>query len=174
MLRLAINRKSTVAFTVDIQHVHDLANTFRRKGIDARMVSSLTAQSDRLEIIEAFRKEEFAVLVNCGILTEGTDIPNIDCILLARPTQSGPLLQQMIGRGMRTWPGKKNCLIIDFVDNIEGRGAQEMICTVPTLFGLGSQDEVYFKESGVKIRNANGQEELSFVKDTLEAGTSEK
>ena len=76
------------------------------------------------------------MLVNCGVFTEGTDIPNIDCVLLARPTKSRNLLVQMIGRGMRLHPGKINCHIIDMIGSIE-RG----IVTVPTLMGL-DPDEI--------------------------------
>ncbi|ENH65602.1 Putative mitochondrial ATP-dependent helicase irc3 [Fusarium oxysporum f. sp. cubense race 1] len=60
-----------------------------------------------------------------------TDIPNIDCIILARPTRSRNLLVQMIGRGMRLHPGKKNCHIIDLVSSLDTG-----IVTTPTLFGL--------------------------------------
>src|SRR5262249_54123165 len=74
---------------------------------------------------------EFPVLLNCGVFTEGTDMPNIDCVLLARPTKSRNLLVQMIGRGMRLYPGKTDCHIIDMVASLE-----TSIVTVPTLLGL--------------------------------------
>jgi len=69
-----------------------MANTFRKHGIDARFVTSLTPKEDRSRLLDGFRAGVFPVLVNCGILTEGTDIPNIDCVLLARPTRSKNLL----------------------------------------------------------------------------------
>lgn len=66
-------------------------------------------------------------------MTEGADVPAIDCILLARPTRSQNLFLQMIGRGLRLSPetGKTNCLIIDLVGN-STRGA----INTPTLFGI--------------------------------------
>lgn len=85
-------RKSTLVFCVDIAHVVDMTNTFRKFGIDARFVTSLTPREERTKRLEDFRNGVFKVLVNCGILTEGTDIPNIDCVLLARPTRSKNLL----------------------------------------------------------------------------------
>jgi ATP-dependent helicase IRC3 len=60
-----------------------------------------------------------------------TDVPNIDCVLLARPTRSRNLLVQMIGRGMRLHPGKANCHVIDMVASLATG-----IVTTPTLFGL--------------------------------------
>lgn len=85
-------RKSTLVFCVDVQHVVDLTHTFRFSGIDARAVVGTTPLVERKELVRAFKAGEFPVLVNCGLFTEGTDIPNIDCIVLARPTRSKALL----------------------------------------------------------------------------------
>jgi len=57
-------------------------------------------------------------LTNCQILTEGLDEPRIDCVIMGRPTKSSSLFTQMIGRGTRTFPLKKDCLILDFTDNV--------------------------------------------------------
>jgi ATP-dependent helicase IRC3 len=127
----AQGRKSTLAFCVDLNHVSGLTNTFRKHGIDARFVTGDTPKIERSSRLDAFKRGEFPVLVNCGVFTEGTDIPNIDCVLLARPTKSRNLLVQMIGRGMRLHPGKKDCHIIDMVASLETG-----IVTTPTLFGL--------------------------------------
>ena len=81
--------------------------------------------------IAAFKAGEFPVLLNCGVFTEGTDIPNIDCVLLARPTKSRNLLVQMIGRGMRLSAGKKNCHVVDMVAALSTG-----VISTPTLFGL--------------------------------------
>lgn len=130
-LAKAEGRKSTLAFCVDLNHVAGLTNTFRKHGIDAQFVTGDTPKKERSERLDAFRRGEFPVLVNCGVFTEGTDIPNIDCVVLARPTKSRNLLVQMIGRGMRLFPGKKDCHVIDMVASLETG-----IVTTPTLFGL--------------------------------------
>ena len=124
-------RKSTLVFCVDIAHVVAMTETFRRNGVDARYVTSNTHAKERAELLRAFRAGEFPVFVNCGIFTEGTDIPNIDCVLLARPTQSRNLIVQMIGRGMRLHPDKTNCHVIDMVGSVSNG-----IVSVPTLLGL--------------------------------------
>lgn len=139
----ANNRKSTLVFCVDVEHTKQLTNTFRDHGIDARYITASTSKQDRAEQLEAFRNQEFPVLLNCGLFTEGTDIPNIDCVLLARPTKSRNLLVQMIGRGLRLHPGKKDCHIIDMVASLATG-----VLTTPTLFGL-HPDEV-LTESSVK------------------------
>lgn len=95
----AHDRKSTLAFCVDVQHTKSLTDTFRQYGIDARYITASTPKDVRAEQLRAFRNQEYPVLLNCGLFAEGTDIPNIDCVLLARPTRSRNLLIQMIGRG---------------------------------------------------------------------------
>lgn len=135
------DRKSTLAFCVDVNHAKDLTNTFRRLGVDARYMTAKTPKEVRADQLLAFKNQEFPVLINCGLFTEGTDIPNVDCVLLARPTKSKNLLIQMIGRGLRLYPGKENCHIIDMVASLAAG-----ILSTPTLFGL-HPDEVVTKSS---------------------------
>jgi ATP-dependent helicase IRC3 len=130
-LAKAGDRRSTLVFCVDLAHVAGLTQCFRRHGLDARFVTGDTPKTERSAILDAFKRAEFPVLVNCGVFTEGTDIPNIDCIVLARPTKSRNLLIQMIGRGMRLHADKTNCHVIDMVSSLETG-----IVTTPTLFGL--------------------------------------
>lgn len=130
-LARASARKSTLVFCVDLAHLSDLTATFREHGIDARFVTGDTPKQIRSQRLDAFKNQEYPVLLNCGVFTEGTDIPNIDCVLLARPTRSRNLLVQMIGRGLRLNPGKVDCHVIDMVASLDVG-----IVTTPTLFGL--------------------------------------
>ncbi|XP_006454300.1 hypothetical protein AGABI2DRAFT_114052 [Agaricus bisporus var. bisporus H97] len=127
-------RKSSLVFCVDIEHVLALTQTFRQHGIDARSIDSRTNPNERKLLVSQFRQGVFPVLVNCAILTEGADIPNIDCIVVARPTRSPNVYAQMIGRGMRLSPatGKGDCRILDFVDVT----TQINVISLPSLFGL--------------------------------------
>ncbi|KAL8952841.1 MAG: hypothetical protein Q9222_001276 [Ikaeria aurantiellina] len=136
-LSKAADRKSTIVFCVDLAHVAGLTAAFRAHGIDARFITGDTLKQVRSERLDAFKTQEFPILLNCGIFTEGTDIPNIDCVLLARPTKSRNLLVQMIGRGMRLSSGKTNCHVIDMVASLDVG-----IVTTPTLFGLDPEEMV--------------------------------
>ncbi|CAG8660806.1 1807_t:CDS:10, partial [Ambispora gerdemannii] len=138
-LQYAADRKSTLVFAVDIEHIGQLTIHFREAGIEAHGVSGNTPKNVRSRILNEFKAGKFPVLVNCGILTEGTDIPNIDCILMSRPTQSAALFQQMIGRGMRRSEGKNNCLVIDYVDSYS---KFHNVKTLPTLLGLNPNQEL--------------------------------
>lgn len=130
-LSCAGNRKSTLVFCVDLAHLAALTEEFRKHGVDARSVTGGTAKVKRSDRLDAFRNGDYPVLLNCGVFTEGTDIPNIDCVLLARPTRSRNLLIQMIGRGMRLHSGKANCHVVDMVASLESG-----VISTPTLFGL--------------------------------------
>ncbi|KAL0095112.1 P-loop containing nucleoside triphosphate hydrolase protein [Phycomyces blakesleeanus] len=129
------DRLATIVFAVDIAHTVDMCNLFRRNGIDAEYITSKSSSIERQDIIARFKNGDFPILVNCGILTEGTDIPRIDCVLMTRPTRSSGLFQQMFGRGMRLYPNKKDCLVVDFVDSFDRIGKNGLV-TIPTLLGL--------------------------------------
>ncbi|KAF9172998.1 hypothetical protein BGX21_003955 [Mortierella sp. AD011] len=148
-------RKSTVVFAVDIEHLETLAGVFRKYGYDARGLSSRTSDEDRAQLLKDFRERKFPIIVNCGILTEGTDIPAIDSIIMARPTKSNVLFQQMLGRGMRLYPGKEDCLVLDFVDIVKGEG----LVTLPTLLGLDAS-AVLNKTAAI-----NNQEDVDAIRE---------
>ena len=71
-------------------------------------------------------------LVNCMVLTEGFDEPSIDAIYMARPTKTKVLYTQCIGRGLRLWPGKDDCIIVDAV----GATKRHDLLSVAALLGL--------------------------------------
>ncbi|KAI9693176.1 MAG: hypothetical protein M1822_005172 [Bathelium mastoideum] len=168
-LKKANDRKSTLVFCVDIAHVIALNNTFVQHGVEARYITSNTHPRVRGETLDAFKRGSFPVLLNCGIFTEGTDIPNIDCIILARPTKSRNLLVQMIGRGTRKYPGKENCHVIDFVSSLETG-----VVTTPTLFGLDPASIVEKADvrKFAQLRDRAGQEERLQEQATAASGTA--
>ncbi|CAG8769457.1 12455_t:CDS:2, partial [Racocetra persica] len=127
------SRKSTLVFGVDIDHVESLTKMFQEHGINAYSITSKTKTHKRADILNNFKAKLFPVLVNCGILTEGMDVPTIDCVIMSRPTKSHVLFQQMIGRGMRIAEDKEDCLVLDFIDSYYK--IPELV-TAPTLFGL--------------------------------------
>ncbi|KAI8384977.1 P-loop containing nucleoside triphosphate hydrolase protein [Radiomyces spectabilis] len=137
----ADQRKATLIFAVDMAHTRELCNVFRAHGVRAEFLTSETPAATRYDLINEFKQGTYPVLVNCGILTEGTDIPRIDCILMARPTRSAVLFQQMFGRGMRLHPSKTDCLVIDFVDSFDRIGKEGLV-TFPTLMGLDPNEIV--------------------------------
>ncbi|KAJ3277353.1 hypothetical protein HK104_003370, partial [Borealophlyctis nickersoniae] len=128
------DRKSTLVFATNTAHIHDLTAVFQKHGVDARAVDSNVPKAVRGDLMDEFADGAFPVLVNCAIMTEGVDIPRVDCLVLARPTQSDVFLQQMLGRGMRLYEGKEYCLVLDFVDTMKKAHRGEAL--LPTLLGI--------------------------------------
>lgn len=126
---------STVIFTIDTKHIDLLVTRFRSNGIDARALHGRLTSRQRDQVLSDFRDKKFPVLVNCGVLTEGTDIPSIDQIILARPLKSISLTLQMVGRGLRKWPGKEHCNIIQFPELMDSELVSKSI--EPSLRSLG-------------------------------------
>ncbi|ODV77509.1 P-loop containing nucleoside triphosphate hydrolase protein [Suhomyces tanzawaensis NRRL Y-17324] len=130
-LQKEFNFKSTLIFCVDINHCKTLCGVLQKQGINAQYITGETSKHERRAIIDDFKSGIINVLCNVQVFTEGTDIPNIDSLFLARPTKSRVLLVQMIGRGLRLYKGKSHCHVID-IAGTKGTGIQ----SVPTLFSL--------------------------------------
>jgi superfamily II DNA or RNA helicase len=84
-------------------------------GLRVGHVNGLQAVSERSGTLADLAAGRLDVVTNCAVLTEGTDIPRVSCIVIARPTLSVGLFIQMSGRGLRLFPGKSDCLILDVV-----------------------------------------------------------
>ena len=106
---------STLIFCVTVQHCYELCGLFQSHGINAQYVTAETTKVSRKQIVDDFKNRKIPVLCNVGVLAEGADIPNIDSIILSRPTLSKTLKVQMIGRGLRNHPGKTHCHVVDLV-----------------------------------------------------------
>lgn len=129
--------RSTLCFTTDVAHARDLCLTFQANDIKAAWVCGETPIDERRDILARFAQGEIEVLTNCAVLTEGYDNPALDCIILARPTKSTLLYTQMIGRGTRTYPGKKDCLILD----VACVSTEHDLVSFPSLFGLPLKEQ---------------------------------
>ena len=111
-LKLAGNRR-TVVFATSIKHSIALCEEFLRNGVAAEHVDADTPQELRDATFQRFRTGCTQVLTNCFLASYGFDLPELSCVVLARPTRSLMLYLQMIGRGLRTAEGKTDCLVLD-------------------------------------------------------------
>jgi len=107
--------KKGIAFCVDVAHSEDLAEAFRSAGVKADCIHGGMKKHDRARVLADFHAGRIEILTNCNVLTEGFDEPSVDCLLMVRPTMSQALYIQMVGRGLRLYPGKEFCRVIDFV-----------------------------------------------------------
>lgn len=124
--------RKTIGFTIDIRHARDLADLWRAHGIAAEMVSGELTVDDQRAAQSRFASGATRVLMNAQLLTEGYDEPSIDCVLLAKPTKSHGLFVQMLGRGLRLYDGKRDCLVLDAADN----STRHSLVNLGDIFGL--------------------------------------
>ena len=116
--------RPTIAYAVSVDHARNLASVFNDAGIPAAVILGDTSSEERNKAIAGFREGTLKVLVNVVVATEGFDLPDASCIVIARPTMSLALYLQMVGRGLRPKDGC-DCLILDLAANSEKHGLPE-------------------------------------------------
>jgi len=115
------NYHSWLVFAINIEHCENITAELNSLGIKSRALHT-KVNGDRDEIIQQFKNKEIRCVVSVGMVTTGFDAPNIDLIVLLRPTKSAVLHVQMVGRGLRMAPGKTHCLVLDFAGNTSRLG----------------------------------------------------
>lgn len=105
--------RAGIIFTPTVASAQHMAAVMTANGIVTEAVWGDMPKQERADALERYRKGETQVLANCMILTEGFDAPWASCVVIARPTKSPGLYIQMVGRGLRTWPGKQDALVLD-------------------------------------------------------------
>lgn len=140
-LEYASWRKS-IAFCCDVQHCKDLAATFQARGVDCCAVWGDMPLGDRERALGDLKHNRVQIVTSCGILTEGYDEASISCVVMARPTKSQSLYIQCVGRGLRTYPSKENCLVLDFCDQYHNLdAAMSLKKTIPEAIHVEEQEQ---------------------------------
>lgn len=111
-LRLASDRQ-TFVFATSVAHSRHLCDEFRSAGVSAEHLDGQTPLEERKAIVERLKSGDIQVLTNCLVMTYGVDFPPVSCIVFASPTKSVVRYMQSVGRGLRTYPGKEDCLVLD-------------------------------------------------------------
>lgn len=112
----------TCTFCVSVETAVETTAAFRAAGIPAETLTGKTDDHLRRQILRRFANREILQLCSVDIIAEGFDLPAIECVQMARPTQSLGLYRQQVGRSMRPKPGGAKCLIIDHVGNVMRHG----------------------------------------------------
>jgi DNA repair protein RadD len=120
-LRIAAGKRG-VTFDTDIESATETAAAYRSAGVAAEVVSSKTPDALRQQVLRRFRAGDLLQLVNVDLFGEGFDLPAIEVVSMARPTQSYALYCQQFGRACRLMEGKPWALIIDHVGNVMRHG----------------------------------------------------
>ena len=148
------DRTACLIFASGIQHGRQIVDTLRdQHGIECGFVCGDTPDEERNRLLARFRHQDWTrqlqidfgeqattplkYLCNVNVLTTGFDAPHIDCVVLLRPTLSPGLYYQMVGRGFRLHPGKRNCLVLDFGGNVLRHGPVDQIRVRDRAIGSG-------------------------------------
>jgi superfamily II DNA or RNA helicase len=111
--RKLAHRRPAVAFCVSLDHAEHTAAEFRASGYRAMVVRGDSTELERSTALKALANGTVDVVCNCQLWIAGVDCPAISCIILLAPTQSLTRYLQSVGRGLRTHPDKKDCVILD-------------------------------------------------------------
>jgi len=140
------HRTRTLGFCVSVAHAEFMADQFRKAGFRALAVTGGTAREVRERIPGRLARGELTVVLTCDLYNEGVDLPDVDTLLLLRPTQSPVLFQQQIGRGLRLARDKTSCLIMDFVGRYQETFRFDRL--LQTLTGLARRQLIEEAETG--------------------------
>lgn len=116
----------TLIFATSVEHAQNIAKLI------SGAVAVTADTKNRTDLIQKFTNREIPCLINCMIFTEGTDMPLVETVMIARPTTNSSLYTQMVGRGLRLYPGKEKLTLIDLV----GTTGKCNLCTAPSLLGI--------------------------------------
>lgn len=116
MKKQCFNRK-TVVFLPLVKTSQKFRDILNKHGFKAAEVNG--ESGDREQVLRDYEEGKYNVLCNSMLLTEGWDCPSVDCVIVLRPTKVRALYSQMVGRGTRLAPGKKELLLLDFLWHTE-------------------------------------------------------
>jgi DNA repair protein RadD len=116
------DRKKWLVFVTGLAHAEQVYQAVINEGVTADVVTGTTPKAQRKKIVEEFKCGQIKCLINIDVLTTGFNCRDLDMIVMLRPTGSPSLYVQMVGRGMRTAPGKTDCLLLDFSANVVRHG----------------------------------------------------
>jgi DNA repair protein RadD len=122
VLKLAGDRKSWIFFCSGVDHAHHISTLLNEHGIVSDCVTGATKKIDREKILDDFKAGKIQAITNANVLTTGFDHPDIDLLVMLRPTMSASLYVQMAGRGMRPKSHTDHCLVLDFAGVVAQHG----------------------------------------------------
>ncbi len=112
IVEISKDRRGVLIFTASVRHAAEILNYLPQEC--SAMVIGDTPGDERDKVVASFKAQTIKFLVNVSVLTTGFDAPHVDVIAILRPTESVSLYQQIVGRGLRLFKGKSDCLVLDY------------------------------------------------------------
>jgi len=110
-----LNKLKAIGFCISVNHADFMAEYFNKHSLPALAITGKHTQKERDHAISQLKHGTIKIIFTCDLFNEGVDIPDVNTLLLLRPTQSPVIFQQQIGRGLRLARDKTSCLVLDFV-----------------------------------------------------------
>ncbi|MEX5296943.1 DUF3427 domain-containing protein [Kocuria sp. CPCC 205268] len=109
------HRMKAIGFCVSVKHAEYMARKFTASGLTSAALSGESSSDERRTALRALQRGELRAVFAVDLFNEGLDIPQVDTILMLRPTQSSTLFLQQLGRGLRLAPDKPVLTVLDFI-----------------------------------------------------------
>lgn len=154
------NRR-TILFAITKANSIHISDCFAEEGISSAYIDDQTKAEERRKLFDDLKEGKIRVLCSVGVLSIGFDAPWVECIILARMTKSPSLHMQQIGRGLRTWEGKKDCIILDHTGNLCEHGMPEDFFVE----FLGDQERNAQKRKGKQKRKLGPCKQCGFMQE---------
>lgn len=127
IVRYGQDRRGWLVFAAGVEHAYHIAEELRGYGVATEVVTGDTPKVERARILRGYKAGRIRCVVNVEVLTTGFDAPHTDLLGMLRPTKSPVLYVQMVGRGMRTADGKRDCLLLDFAGVVAEHGPVDQV-----------------------------------------------
>lgn len=127
MVDLLADRRGWIVFCAGVEHAEAVNAKLCALGVASTVVEGSLSAYERDARLGGFQRGDYRAICNVNVLTEGFDATHVDAVVMLRPTKSPGLYVQMVGRGLRLHPGKENCLVLDFAQNILEHGPVDAI-----------------------------------------------
>lgn len=114
--------KRNIVFAVNRKHAKSVCKRYNDAGVAAEVIDGLLSTAERKKIVDSFTRGDIKVIVSIDVVSEGFDLPAIECVSLLRPTASTSLYLQQVGRGLRVFEGKEKAIILDHANNYMRHG----------------------------------------------------
>ena len=122
MLNHGADRRSWLVFCTGVEHAHHISDILNQLGIESKAITGATPDAERDQMVEDFKACHIRCLTSVNVVSIGFDAPNVDMLVMLRPTMSPAMYVQQAGRGMRLAEGKKDCIVLDFAGNVLEHG----------------------------------------------------
>lgn len=161
--------RSGIVFTPTVDSAEHVAVELLNVGISAAMLCGTTPAVERKRVMAEYNAGKIQVVCNAALLGEGVDAPITSCVVIARPTMSKTLFRQMVGRGLRLFPGKSDCLVLDVV-GATGRNDLKTLNDV-TDFQVDIREDETLDEAAARTVAAQGERAPTHEGDGMVSGS---